>query len=425
MSEDAQAILLLSGHLGGDRQFEPLTLGEYNRVARWLRTAQLRPADLLDPRHAPILASATGLAETRLRMLLDRGMQLALAVERWNQAGLWVVGRGDTDYPARCKLHLGEQAPPLLFGAGCRSLLAGGGLAVVGSRDVDEESRAFACEVGARCARGGVPVVSGGARGIDAAAMGSALAAGGIVIGVVADTLLRRSVSRDALAGLSERRLLLVSPYHPEAGFSTGNAMARNKLIYAVADYGLVACTSYQKGGTWEGAVEELKRKRGRPIFVRLQGTPPVGNRKLVECGAVPFPELRGEPLTSEWLEQAAAARTVQPTAVEMSLLPDLVPSQSAADGVREPSSAFDERPLAAETPAVAVPTTVYEAVLPVILASLNEPASSMQLAESLEVTKKQMDVWLKRAVAEGAICKLTRPVRYARKDAEDADAGQ
>lgn len=311
MSEDAKAILMLCGHLGGPSEVEPLELRDYNQVARWLRDAHLRPADLLAMTHVPALAQGTGIAADRLAALLKRGVKLGFSVEEWNQSGIWAICRSDPDYPARYKSHLKDKAPPILFGTGERSLLEGGGLAIVGSRNVNAEGDAFAREVAAWCARGGMPVVSGGARGVDQVAMSSALEAGGAVVGVLADTLLRRSVSRDARYALSEGRLLLISPYHPEAGFSVGNAMGRNKLIYALADYGLVVSADYNKGGTWAGAQEELKREPARPVFVRLSGTVPSGNRKLIELGAIAFPPTSGPEGPAVLLAKAAAAKAL------------------------------------------------------------------------------------------------------------------
>lgn len=428
LTKDAQATLLLCGRFGPSDRSPVLTNGEYNGVARWLRSAELRPSHLLGGGNVADLAKSVGIADERLRGLLGRGLQLALAVDRWSQAGVWIVCRGDPDYPARYRAQLGEQAPPVLYGAGPRALLAGGGLAVAGSRDAGRDCLAFATEIGARCAHGGIPVVSGGARGVDTAAMSGALAGGGTVIGVVADTLLERSLSRDARAGLAEGRLVLISPYYPEAGFNTGNAMARNKLIYALADYGLVVCSGRKTGGTWAGAVEELKRKLGRPVFVRVEGTGSDGNRALVDEGALPFPALRGEPVTLEWLGQASAAGRQPPSAIELSLLPGIETPQMSAGKVREPRPELVPEPLRADE---AVPTTspsIYEAALQALMAALDTPKSIDELLACLaheEVTKSQVQVWLKRAVAEGAIRKSTRPVRYARKEPENADAGE
>lgn len=81
MSEDAKAILMLCGHLGGPSEVEPLELRDYNQVARWLRDAHLRPADLLAMTHVPALAQGTGIAADRLAALLKRGVKLGFAVE--------------------------------------------------------------------------------------------------------------------------------------------------------------------------------------------------------------------------------------------------------------------------------------------------------------------------------------------------------
>ena len=356
MSEDAQVILLLCGRFGKESQVKPLGLGEYNRLARSLRDRDLRPADLLEPERVCSIADASRLDASRLRMLLERGMQLGLAVEEWNRGGLWILCRSDSEYPDRLKSHLGDQAPAILFGIGDRSLLRGGGVAIVGSRDVDEAGRAFAQDVAARCARGGMCVVSGGARGVDQLAMTAALATGGEVIGVVADKLLRRSVTREAREGLANGRLLLLSPYRPEAGFNAGNAMARNKLIYAMADYGLVVSATCNRGGTWAGAVEEMKRNHARPVFVRVEHSAPGGNSKLAERGAIPFPDVKDCRLTDDWLRQSSSAAT-----------PDQIPlfqDIALADSVKEPQAALDEMPVP--------PTSIYVAVLPVILNALD-----------------------------------------------------
>jgi len=258
--------------------------------------------------------------------------------------------------------------------------------------------------------------------------MSGALAAGGTVIGVVADTVLERSLSRDARAGLAEGRLLLVSPYYPEAGFNTGNAMARNKLIYAFADYGLVVCSGHNKGGTWAGAAEELKRKLVRAVFVRVEGAASEGNRALIGEGALAFPSLQGEPVTLEWLGQASAAGRQPPSAIELSLLPGIETPQMSAGEVREPSPEPAAEPLRTDEAEPTTPPSIYEVALQALTAVLDTPKSIDDLLACLAhegVTRSQMQVWLKRAVAEGAIRRLTRPVRYARKEPENADAGE
>lgn len=413
MSEDAKVILLLCGQLGGPASAAPLDLREYNQVVRWLVNRRLGLADLLSPSEAAALAKEAGLAEDRVTALLKRGVALGFAVEKWRQSGIWVVCRSDGDYPERFREHLKDTAPPILFGAGERTLLRGGGLAIVGSRNVDAEGETYARTVAAGCARGGLTVVSGGARGVDQIAMAGALDAGGAVVGILADSLLRQSVARDARHALSEGRLLLVSPYHPEAGFNVGNVMGRNKLIYALADYGLVVSADFQKGGTWEGAKEELKRKPGRPVFVRLSGSVPRGNRELAKLGALVFPEF-DQPADPASLLREAASRTIsQVGGEELPLFDFLSGASRPALAVKDPPVAPTESPRGKAKADGVAPPSLYELVLPHLLRELSQPMSVPELADRLDLTKPQLEVWLKQAAADKKVRKLPRPVRY------------
>jgi len=117
--------------------------------------------------------------ESRLQRLLTRGFLLSQAVERWQTRAIWVISRADPEYPRRLKARLREDAPALFYGCGDVSLLETGGLAVVGSRHVDDSLIDYTMAVGRLAARAGRTIVSGGARGIDQAAMRGALEAGG------------------------------------------------------------------------------------------------------------------------------------------------------------------------------------------------------------------------------------------------------
>lgn len=418
MSEDAKAILLLCGHLGGGASTDPLDQRDYNKVVRWLMNANLRPADLLDLKSIPELAKETGLVEARLSSLLKRGVKLGFAVEEWNQSGIWVVCRSDPEYPTRYKNHLKDKAPAILFCAGEQGLLQGGGLAIVGSRDVDAEGDVFARDVAERCAREGMPVVSGGARGVDQIAMSSALEAGGVVLGVLADSLLRRSVSRDARLALADGRLLLISPYNPKARFTVGTAMGRNKLIYALSEYGLVISSDFRKGGTWEGATEELKREPGRPVFVRTGPNVPKGNLELLKLGAKAFPVVKPTKDLAAALEiEAKSSSTTANSGVaetpDLLALPPASPSRQATGESTYPLEPRGKTVAVRET-TLEQPESVLEAVRPLIAGALDKPRTSQDLAKRLKVTKPQMDAWLRQLVKDKVI--EERTVRKSRK---------
>ncbi|MCY3786193.1 MAG: hypothetical protein OXG47_05640 [bacterium] len=56
--------------------------------------------------------------------------------------------------------------------------------------------------------------------------------------------------SPDIRRAIHEGRAVICTPYSPEAPFSVGNAMGRNKLIYALSDLTLVVAANVDTGGT-------------------------------------------------------------------------------------------------------------------------------------------------------------------------------
>ncbi|MGB3653202.1 MAG: DNA-processing protein DprA [Rivularia sp. (in: cyanobacteria)] len=292
---------------------------------------------------------------------------LSLAVEKCTNQGLWILGRGDTNYPKCLKQTLKHSAPAILYGIGNIKLLSMGGLAIVGSRDVDEEKLDYTKKIAQQSAVQGIQVISGAARGVDRAAMLGVLQAGGTSVGVLANSLTKASVDREYRSSIKEGRLALISSYDPDAGFNVGNAMGRNKYIYALADYALVIDSTAGKGGTWAGAVEAIS-KLNVSVFVRMHPTISEGNQQLHDKGAKVFPP---EP----WND-----------------LKQLL--KSTASSI-EPSK------------------EIYEAVLPLILDRLQQPLDAKTLAETLNVRLSQMQDWLDEAVEEGKVKKTKKPVTY------------
>ncbi len=294
LSPNTQAILLLTAPLIAGRSTassDLLSPGEYKRLARHLREIQRQPADLVSPDATEILrACQPVIDENRLQKLLERGFLLSQVIERWHTRAIWVVSRADADYPRRLKARLREDSPAVIYGCGDVRLLDSGGLAVVGSRHVDDFLIDYTMAVGRLAARAGRTLVSGGAKGIDQAAMRGALEAGGKVCGVLADSLEKTTMNRKHRNLLLDGQLVLISPYDPSAGFNVGNAMQRNKLIYALADTSLVVNSDYKKGGTWAGAVEQLDKLKFVPVFIRSTGESSAGLDGLRKKGALPWP---------------------------------------------------------------------------------------------------------------------------------------
>lgn len=316
ISLDSQTLLLLCSQLGlpSEPEFSPLTLREWNPLARKLQASSLRPADLLNFSQVELQTNLALLTEHAIRItrLLERSGALAIVLERLNNLGIHVLTRADPDYPEKYRQRLKDSAPAVLFYAGEKALLGQPGIAVVGSRHLDEAGQECAKFVGNACGLSGQVLYSGGARGVDTISTDSALEARGTAVSVLADSLEKQGKSQKEV--LSRGDLCLVTPYSPNAGFSVGAAMGRNRLIYTLADYAIVVASDAETGGTWAGATEALKNN-WLPVFVLEHGAMPEGNKLLLQKGALAFPHpFKDKPVKlPEWLKQQAASLPPKP----------------------------------------------------------------------------------------------------------------
>jgi DNA processing protein len=416
LTPNTQAILLLTAPLvagRGDLSAKLFSLGEYNRLARLLREKQKQPADLMASDAGNLVSLfAQQFGRERLEALLGRGFLLSQALERWTARSIWVISRADSSYPKRLKTRLKEDAPPLLYGCGDLGLLEKGGLAVVGSRHVDEALISYTEGIGKLAAEAHRALISGGARGIDRAAINGALQSGGEAVAVMSDSLERAAVAQENREPLMDHRLALVSPYDPAAGFNVGNAMQRNKVIYAIADAGLVVTSDFEKGGTWAGAIEQLEKFHFVPVFVRNGNHAGRGNSALIHHGGLPWPNPQSADELARVLVAAFESMAAEPKQETLSFALHEQPSSDQAknaEGFRpvpQPEQGLNEAKL---FPA----QVLLDAVRDILKRELTVAKTETAIAELLDVSKTQAKAWLTKLVEEGAVEKTGKPVRY------------
>lgn len=455
LSPNGQAILLLTAPLiAGQGKSSPdlLSPGEYKRLAQRLRDLKHQPSDLLSPNAGELLRQCQTIVDaSRLQRLLGRGFLLSQVIERWQARAIWVVSRADPDYPRRLKLRLREDSPAVLYGCGDLALLETGGLAVVGSRHVDDDLIEYTMDVGRLAARAGRTIVSGGAKGIDQSAMRGSIEAGGRVCGVLADSLEKTAMSRDNRNLLLDGQLVLISPYDPSAGFNVGNAMQRNKLIYALADASLVVSSDFNKGGTWAGATEQLEKFRFVPVFVKSPNGGSEGLEALQRKGALPWPNPR-DVEALDIVFHAAASAAVPPKQVGLPLVEPKDETEAQAPEVAaqapessisvrepplsksyiaEPDANSEDAPHLSESAVAICPQVandigspsqltpagcVFAAVRESARRVLRTPTKDVEFAEALGVSAAQAKLWLKRLLEEGLVEKQRKPPGYVNK---------
>jgi predicted Rossmann fold nucleotide-binding protein DprA/Smf involved in DNA uptake len=241
--------------------------------------------------------------------------------------------------------------------------------------------------------------------------MRGALEAGGKVTGILADSLERTAINREHRNLLIEGQLALISPYDPSSGFNVGHAMQRNKLIYAFSDAALVVSSDYEKGGTWAGAVEQLEKLRLVPVYVRTPVEASRGLKALKQKGALPWPNPSSPEAFSEVF-------TVEHTPGKA-----LHGQDELSFAVHEePGKPYETRTAALPSEPTKLSQTSKSPVSPAeelfakvkdILERMEIPKTDAEVAEELNVSKSQAKVWLQRLVSEGALQKLSKPVRY------------
>ncbi len=283
MKATERGLLLLCCPLG-DRSARPLTAGGFQSLCRRVRSFGLGDAD---PGRALrsgdlIRLGCSATEADQILQLLARANTLERYLEAGWREGIWPLTLRGEDYPVQLR-EKGGSVPPVFFCAGDRQLLKGPFLGLAGSRQLNAGGERFARRVGELCAAEGYTLVTGGAVGADQAAAEECLARGGRTVVFVPDELLRRA--REA-----GPRCLLLSAGGYDLPFQAARALTRNTYVHKLGEKTLIAQTGYGRGGTWRGAVENLRRGWSE-LYVHDDGSP--GATALIARGATAVRELR------------------------------------------------------------------------------------------------------------------------------------
>ena len=420
LSKDSLATILMCSNLGMDIKndtIKPFTIKQWNELSSKLINSEMkRPAAFFETNEQEwkryLMISDDEVM--RIKKLLSRAGQIAIELEYLNSTGIYVTTRAEENYPERLKKVLKKNSPPVIFYCGNIDIAKSDGVAVVGSREIDEKALDFTKTLVKKCIAQGFVVVSGGARGVDSAAQNAALLSEGKVISVIADSLLQRIKRKDVREAIISGNLLLISPFNPKTGFTVYNAMNRNKYIYALSKYAVAVSSDYDNGGTWAGAVENLKNK-WVPLFVREEDGVPKGNRGLIDSGAIPLPtsELNDNNFNvKEFFELAEEKLKEKSYVPEQYSVFSYIKEQTEDDSRNEIETCtpIEER---ANKDSDFKKIDLFPIIWPYMEKVLKEARNKDELSELLNISKAQLTIWLDRAISENKVKKITRPVRY------------
>jgi DNA processing protein len=206
-------------------------------------------------------------------------------IEQTKNFGAKIIVYGSPDYPAM--LHTIHDAPPVIFALGSPSVWQKGvNIGIVGARNASANGCRFTQKIAADIGKSGICVVSGLARGIDAAAHSGAIASG--TVGVIAGGI--DTVYPPENAYLYDKMRAeggIIS--HQPFGFEpiAASFPARNRIISGMS-HGLLVVEASLKSGSLITAKQALDQGReifavpGSPLDPRCKGT-----NQLLRDGAV------------------------------------------------------------------------------------------------------------------------------------------
>jgi len=280
--------------------------------------------------HLPELALAGGAARpARIPSEADAAAEMEAA----HRFGARFVAVGETDYPPM--LRRMDAPPPLIAVKGDARLFQRPAVAIVGARNASASGARMAQMLASGLGRAGYTVVSGLARGIDAAAHEASIATG--TVGVLAGGLDRpyppenvRLADRIAAEGV----LVSEMPFGWEP--RARDFPRRNRLVAGLG-LSLVVVEAAQRSGSLISA--RLANEMGRLVFA-VPGSPldprAAGTNGLIKDGAMLVTEVRD-------VTDALAPLT------ESDAAPPMLSAGEAEDLSAAPPPAEDERALVLE----------------------------------------------------------------------------
>ena len=210
----------------------------------------------------------------------------AFIAEKLHNEGYELIPVVSPDYSRILKDSFKNGAPTLLYTKGNKQIMSQKSIAIVGSRNASEISLQFTDNIAKLASKEFKVIVSGFAKGVDKQALDSALIYKGQSIIVLPQGILTfGSGFKTYYRQIIDGDLLVISIFQPKTPWQTELAMARNQIIYGLASEIYVAESS-EKGGTWSGALDGIKK--GRRVLVRKPQSGEINaNELLISKGAL------------------------------------------------------------------------------------------------------------------------------------------
>ena len=271
---NSEVIIILCSYLCVGEDTKPFETVEWSKIAEILMENSLTPKDLTDMKREDLEKYFSSEVAQRILTLFKRSGSITFEIQKLKENGIEIVTRADENYPRILKRKLKKNCPPLFYYVGDISLCNKKSIGIVGSRNCDKDDEEFTKNLVKKIIDNNYAIASE-----------TALENNGIIIEYLSDSLLKKIKKKNIINAIRNKQLLLLSSSKPDAGFNVGMAMARNKYIYSQSEATIVIKSDYKKGGSWNGAVEAMKK--GYCKVVCRENENSKGNIELINNGAM------------------------------------------------------------------------------------------------------------------------------------------
>jgi DNA processing protein len=225
-------------------------------IERFGTASAVLSAAMSDLREVPGIGPKTARAIAGAKNEIDAEREIAVCRDK----GVSILTQGDPAYPRA--LQEIPDPPGVLFVRGEIKPQDAIGVAIVGSRHATHYGTMVAERLASSLARAGVTIVSGLARGIDAAAHRAALDAGGRTIGVLGSGVLNISPPEHAELALDVIRSgAIVSESPPQSPPISGAFPQRNRVITGMS-LGVIVVEASDRSGALISARHAMEQNR-------------------------------------------------------------------------------------------------------------------------------------------------------------------
>lgn len=287
LSLNSLVLLCLYGDFIEDSSYPSFTANQWLRLEFKLAHSTLKQASGLLRTSKEEMMIQLALNESDADRIIGRLKLMDRVLKQlsvYEQQGIGVITKYESDYPDTFCQRLKKNAPLILYYSGNYGLLLQDSISLAGPVHPNQQILNNTRRIVEKIANEGYHLMTSGHTGCEYEGMMHQLKSGGHIILFVADHLLKYRMEN--AKQIRNQRMLLVSHRRPDSEHDIVESVVRNSYIYALCTTNFIVHSELNTGALWFSALQNLKHRWSKILAVVDDEF--YGNARLVEAGAIP-----------------------------------------------------------------------------------------------------------------------------------------